>query len=378
MILNFYKHFPEAELSDSFANEQFQSISQLLSDNPVTTIVGLPASGITILMRYLTNRLGGKVVFVDTYQMPEISQLQFFKRFAEELGIDEEAQDVEILVEKCRKRLTQLSKDKESITIIFNRFDAMKDVVDPRFFDQIRALQYINRGKIKILIGLCRLTEDVFLPHVSGSDLTYYSNQYLLPFYSEKDLRELIRLHGPVRKITPAKWKEAMELSGGHLQLLQLLLQTEYIKRPLDDPFIKLALQDIFEHFNKKNQAIIKSVVSQKAVLPPEQLIKLGLINLKDQEFSLFSPLLTEFVREQIHNKLSAKEQIFVNLMKQNLGKVVSKDKIFEILWKDNDEHATDWALDAFIYRIRKNPAFARLGFNIENHKGTGYSLLKA
>jgi len=38
------------------------------------------------------------------------------------------------------------------------------------------------------------------------------------------------------------------------------------------------------------------------------------------------------------------------------MGNVVSKDDIFATVWSDSPDQASDWALDALIYRLRKHP----------------------
>lgn len=54
-----------------------------------------------------------------------------------------------------------------------------------------------------------------------------------------------------------------------------------------------------------------------------------------------------------------------------------ARKKAEYIVWKDDQGKATDWALNALIYRIRKNPGFASSGYVIENHKKEGFVLYK-
>ena len=48
--------------------------------------------------------------------------------------------------------------------------------------------------------------------------------------------------------------------------------------------------------------------------------------------------------------KLAQKEQKLFFLLQKDLGKIVTKDKIFEEIWKDE----SDWALNSLIYRMRQ------------------------
>jgi len=76
--------------------------------------------------------------------------------------------------------------------------------------------------------------------------------------------------------------------------------------------------------------------------------------------------------------KLPAKEKALFSLLKKRLNMVVSKDQIFEHIWESDPESASDWALNALIYRLKKNPGFLASGYVIENHKKLGYSMLKS
>ncbi|MBI2597455.1 winged helix-turn-helix domain-containing protein [Candidatus Daviesbacteria bacterium] len=59
------------------------------------------------------------------------------------------------------------------------------------------------------------------------------------------------------------------------------------------------------------------------------------------------------------------------------MGNVVSKDEIFTEVWGEESENATDWALDALIYRLRKHPFLKAHGYIIESYKKVGYSLIQ-
>ena len=66
------------------------------------------------------------------------------------------------------------------------------------------------------------------------------------------------------------------------------------------------------------------------------------------------------------------------SVLKAHLNTVVSREEIFSSVWGVEDDNVTDWALDALVYRLRKNKVFQNSGFTIENHKKQGYSLISA
>lgn len=82
------------------------------------------------------------------------------------------------------------------------------------------------------------------------------------------------------------------------------------------------------------------------------------------------------------------------------MGKTVIKDEIFAEVWPahnvlpettaslqagsrseagggENYEGATDWALDALIYRLRNSTFMKSHGYIIESHKKVGYTLIQ-
>lgn len=75
--------------------------------------------------------------------------------------------------------------------------------------------------------------------------------------------------------------------------------------------------------------------------------------------------------------RLPVKESKLFKLLRKNLGNTVSKDEIFIEIWNENSEEATDWALDALIYRLRKHPFMITNGYIIESHKKIGYTLIQ-
>ena len=172
--------------------------------------------------------------------------------------------------------------------------------------------------------------------------------------------------------------ERALELSGGHFQLFQLLLKNKLQQNLLDDDFIKLCLKNIYVHLNyyQKNQ-VLKVALGKDVDIADEYLFKTGMVKKLDTKFKLFSPLFEEYVKTQGRLKLPVKENRLFKLLKNNLGEVVPRDEIFRVVWEDNLDNATDWALDALSYRLRKNPYLLNSGYVLENHKKIGYSLVK-
>ena len=94
-------------------------------------------------------------------------------------------------------------------------------------------------------------------------------------------------------------------------------------------------------------------------------------------EYRLFTPLLSEYIKTNMPVKLPVKENKLFKLLRANMGKTVSKDEIFAEVWPSDSDSATDWALDALIYRLRKHPFMQANNFVIESQKKVGYTLIQ-
>ena len=75
----------------------------------------------------------------------------------------------------------------------------------------------------------------------------------------------------------------------------------------------------------------------------------------------LFSPLLAQYIKQNSSFKLPVKEYKLFNVLKKNIGKIVTKDEIFQHVWGEDYTEASDWALNSLIYRLRKNKLTEKL-----------------
>jgi DNA-binding response OmpR family regulator len=88
-----------------------------------------------------------------------------------------------------------------------------------------------------------------------------------------------------------------------------------------------------------------------------------------------FTPLLEEFINEEIDTELPVMERRLLTLLLANHGKVVNKDKIFDTVWKETDGIASEWSLNSLVYRLRNHPGFDKSRFLIKSVKKVGYVL---
>lgn len=365
-------NFKEKNLGQDFCKDYIKKVGGLIRASTSFTVVGMPGMGISIFLRYLATTNLAYFVHVDINELPSLTKNELFKLLFKELG----GQTFGILddqyLELCKKQIEQIITGQQKLVVIFNRFDKLKSQFDPSFFDNLRALRDIDKEKIVMIFSANRPLVEQYPQMFTGGNLNMFSQSYYLKPFSKEDLKKLIDLNSPFAKSDPQKLETAIKLCGGHYQLLQLLLKSDYLESdPLLDPVIKLQLKELSEYLKfEERKSLQKFSVGKRVGINNQFLLDLGFIN----GTQFFSPLLLRYLKSTLNLKLPPRETKLFKLLKSRLGKTITKDEIFNVVWKDDEDKATDWALDALIYRLRRN---LKTGYVIENQKKVGYYLVK-
>ena len=211
------------------------------------------------------------------------------------------------------------------------------------------------------------------------SNLEMYSKSIYLKPYREKDFLEILRLFYPSIDTKDKQFGKAYYYSGGHLQLFHLVYRSNRIAKPMSDEFVKLQLKRIYEEsFSLVQRKRLEKIAYKKphGVLD-EYLFNVGILKKSKGRVDFFSPLMSEYIRLNRQPALAYKEKILFAMLKKNFGKIVTKEEIFTTIWKDKSVEATDWALNALVYRLRVKLKESSQIFQIEGQKKIGYRLVK-
>ncbi len=363
------KVFKEANLPNSFCQKQLSDVTDLINSSTSFAIVSMPALGVSMFLRFLGTRPVGLMVHIDINELNKPTKLDFFKLLLKELGEEREFTDTEELVDVCRQRLEVLIKDNQRIVLIYNHFDSLEKEYDRNFFANLRSLRDIDKEKIVMIFSSRGSLPEIAPESVSGGNLNMYSKTYYFK-YTDSDLEDLTELNTP--HLINGNFKKALKLADGHYQLLQLLLKTEYEEKPLEDPSINLQFKDLYQKLNyNQRKQLQKVILGKKLTSTDPYLVNIGYLN----GANLFSSLFADYIKSTMRLKLPLKEEELFKLLKSRNGRVIKKDEIFEILWPNGD--GSDWALNALVYRLKKNPTFQSSGYTIENQKKVGYCLVK-
>jgi hypothetical protein len=366
-------------LGNKFYSNTTQEAINLVKSSTSFSAIGVSDFGRTVFLKHLSNLpLNNKFIFVDIYDLASYSRIEFFKLLLKQLGSREQKFNNELeVVAKCREQIAILLKKEEKLVIIINRLDLVSFKFSRDFFDNFRSLRMVDSRRIIFIFGVCSPIHTLASTTLLGTDILLYSQIHYLPLYSKEDLKIMANTYGPYVSEKEIL-NQAAELSGGHFQLFQLLLKNNLQKNLLQDDFIKLAIKNLLRHLNHSQIKILERVAAEKEkVVDDPYLLSTRMVQKDGQKLRLFSPLVKEYLLTNIKTKLPVKENKLFILLKNNFGKMVTRDEIFAGVWEKDPDDATDWALDALAYRLRKNPAFKNMGYILENHKKQGYTLIK-
>lgn len=378
MKYNFFEH----NFGPHFCEKKMKEVKKLINASISFTLAGMPGVGVTIFLKYLATTNLAYFVYVDSYLFPALSKKEFFQALLTELGGKSNSKNSEELFQKCLEQLKEVSGQHPKIVLIFNRFDQLKKEFDSEFFSNIWSFRHVALDKISIITTSNKPLYEIAPEAIKVGHLNVFSKVvYFLPF-SPKDTQRIIDVSLAHNLIVDNKTaKIALHCSGGHHQLLQMLLKSARPTSPLQDQFIKIQLRELYEFLNHKQKKTVQKIAFRKGCLEVDDyLLQIGLVKKHGKDYELFTPLLAEYLKNYLPLKLPQKEARLFKLLKSNLGQLVKREVIFNLLWPENNQDydkASEWALNALIYRLRKNQGFINSGYIIENYKKEGYLLIK-
>lgn len=371
-------NFKEAQLGPDFAKEKIKEFEGLINISQSFTVLSLPGVGVSYFLKYLTSQNFAQFFHIDIYSLPALTQREFYKLLFKEIaGKEAEDKPDDGIFRHCQKTLEQLSSKKDKIVLIFSRFDQLKKQFTKEFLANLQSLTTLAPGKIVLIFTSVLPLYEIAPDSVTGGNLPFYSKILYFKPYSKNDLVKLFTLEHTL-KAHPGL-ENLAELAGGHSQLLHIFMNSHKQNNLLLDKFVTLQLKDLMNYLDYQQKKQVQKVALGKTVEEfDEYLLGVGYIQDTKPGAKLFSPILEEYIKTHLPAKLPVKEAKLFKLLKQNVGKVVSKDEIFTTVWGENDEGtATDWALDALIYRLRKHPFMQSHHYIIESNKKVGYTLIQ-
>lgn len=368
-------NFLEAKLGPDFAKDQMKDFKKLIDAAISFVVISLPGVGVSYFLRYLAIQEFASFIHVDLYELPTLSQHEFYKLLLTEVGGKTGDKTDNQLLQETKKLLKELAQNREKIVIIFSRFDQLYKDFDWNFLSNIQSLAAVAPGKIVLIFTSTKPLFDLAPEALTGGNLNFYSENLYFKPYSKEDLKKLLQIE-PARPTTKEILDRLLDLSGGHNQLLRILLSSQKQQNLLLDNFVKMQMKELVDYLDYHQRKDVQKLALGKQVPEVDEYL-LGIGMVRNVKLELFTPLLSEYIKKYLPVKLPVKESKLFKLLRENMGRTVPKDEIFGRVWAENPEEATDWALDALIYRLRKHPFMQANGYIIESQKKVGYTLVQ-
>ncbi len=376
MSTNLSYNFKESELGSDFAKENLKNFKQLIEATLSFVVISMPGVGVSYFLKYLACQNWAYFVHIDLYSLPTLNQHEFYRMFLRDLkGNPDGKSDEQVFIE-TKDILKNLAAKHEKVVVIFSRFDQLRKQFDWNFLSNIQSLTQVSPGKIVLIFTSIKPLYDIASDALTGGNLNFYSESLYFKPYSKDDLKQLLKIE-VVRPISKLSLDKLFDLSGGHNQLLHILLSSQK-EQLLLDQFVKMQLKELIDYLDyHQRKCLQKIALGKKVEEVDEYLLDVGMLKKVGSSYQLFTPLLSEYIKTNMPVKLPIKESKLFKLLRANIGRTVSKDEIFAAVWEGHPEGATDWALDALIYRLRKHPFITANNYIIESQKKVGYTLIQ-
>lgn len=418
----------ESEYTESFRIKDIQTFQNHLTHRHSIQLVGMKRVGINNFLRFY---LGQKqkdqqkenknlFINVDLNDLIEREIFPFwrltFKRIidaAEKSTLSKEDKqsisrlfvdaiqsgDLFLTYDGIRSSLVTIVQSGLNPTIFLNRFDRLKDVVTSEFFDNLQGLHTATNHNLAYIFTSFREL-DTLAPHVfSRRELAHFSHNIYLKPANPQDSKMILHAFASKYqlKLDPEITREMINLSGGHVQYLQLALinlhensfKTEkaLLISLKDDERILLQSEELWESLDRAEQDVLKKLTRKEKVTTEEKnaahyLWDTGFIT-GDQ--TLFSPLFSNYVQEIIQKEeeetpteFSKKEYLLFKLLKENTGSITDREKIIESVWPEYQEFGvSDWSLDRLVARVRSKLKKQKTSTEIITVRTRGYKLIE-
>lgn len=338
---------------------------------------------------------------VDAVEVSELSE-EIKKKISSLFVASIQSGDLFLTYDGVRESLGFLTRSGLQPVLFLSRFDRLKDVATPEFFDNLQALKDATNQQLSYVFTSYREL-DVLAPQVfSHKELSMFAKSMYIKPALEKDSRSIFSSFTSKYNVelSESLVKRIITLSGGHVQYLQFaliilhelgerrkeLFEEELIELISQDERIALQSEELWESLSKKEQEVLLHVLQDKDISSDDEeeasyLWNTGFI----KDFRIFSPFFEEFVKKRLaegkedtnHIELSKKEHTLLEILKLKPNEITEREDIVEKVWPEYQEYGvSDWSIDRLVARLRSKLKQQKAPYEIQTIRTRGYKLL--
>jgi hypothetical protein len=312
--------------------------------------------------------------------------------------------DLFLLMDGVRKALQLLVSANYIPTLFLLRFDRIKDVVTPEFFDNLQGLRDATHGKLAYVFTSFRALDALSPQAFTRADLTAFSHfLYIRPLsYDDAVISINFSKDRYNLSLKEELIKEIVRLTGGHAQYLQLALillnelqkEGRISKDKLasimsQDERVTLVSEELWESLTSEEQDVLSRIIKQEKLGEEEKrqaqyVFDVGMVKKKDTSFEVFSPLFAQYISYIIHHTsqkerelvFSKKEHLLFTFLQDHLGEICEREEIIDAVWPEYKEFGvSDWSIDRLVARVRAKLKQQASPFEIRTVRTRGYIL---
>lgn len=311
-------------------------------------------------------------------------------------------QDLFLVIDSIRHALVLIGENGMYPTIFFLRFDRLKDKFNPSFFDNLQGLRDATSGNLAYVFTSYRSLSSIF-PGARTNLSVFSQTMYAKPA-NETDMKIVYEAYRQRYNITLKSDSEQafFKVIGGYMQYLQLglihlnelkktdlALEDEMLQTLLSDERIMLQSEELWESLSADEQVVLVRIVKGEGIDAEDfergkYLWDTGFLQGKNDAPEVFSPLFKEYIAQLEHEEskkkksshLTRKEHLLFTLLKEQLGEIVERESIIEVVWPESQEFGvSDWAIDRLVARVRLKLREQDDPYEIQTIRTRGYKL---
>ncbi|MBI5045366.1 MAG: helix-turn-helix domain-containing protein [Candidatus Levybacteria bacterium] len=315
-----------------------------------------------------------------------------------------QTKDLFLLIDGIRQSLIRLVSEDILPTLFLLRFDRIKDVVTPAFFDNLEGLRDSTHGKLAYVFTSFRNLGDLSPQAIDRSHLSTFCYTLSIKPATVSDMKIIFEQYNQRYHLdfSSSQAKDLFTLVGGNVQYLQLglVILNEQGK---SDSKNMASMQDIFQQDERTNlfseelwesllpkeKDLILAIVGGNKIGDEERragqyIFETGFIIGEKNREKLFSPLFEQYIRTLAVKKqqrepelvFSKKEHLLYTLLERKVGQICERDEIIEAVWPENQEFGvSDWSIDRLMARVRSKLKKQTSPFEIRTIRTRGYML---
>ena len=339
---------------------------------------------------------------VNASHLPGVNKRKIEQLFESSI----QSQDLFLMIDSVRQALIETMSQGVLVTLFFLRFDRMREVVTPQFFDNLQGLRDATHQKLVYVFTSFRSLDKLSQAAFPKASLSVFSHQMYMKPAEKEDTQIIYQMYKKRYQLALAEdvEEELFRLVDGYVQYLQLALivlnekktaipqKQELFQAFLSDERISLQSEELWESLGREEKdALLKA--SRGESLPEDAKTKAsylwdtGFVKEKDGKLTLFSPLFAEFLGKKDDTDVqsgaavhfSKKEHLLYTLLEGSVDQICEREKIVETVWPEYRElGVSDWAIDRLVARVRVKLKQQKSLYEIVTIRTRGYKLTSA